>query len=346
MPLPASHAVLRMARSRATAACALLWCAIAVLALTGRSRVGLIEALFLLAPLVHVQLGFRVVRGLIGEYSTLGRIAHSLRPLAAILAAASFWPPPGVLAGGLAVAWPLACALAALDGFLRLARQANRSVESAFLTAAFIYLVVGGVWLVLSRLGVTPTHLPRQIVLLASVHFHFTGFALPVFAAATHRASQISGLAHKRLGRFEFLYLAAGIICGPLFLAAGNLLMLPISKLTGALLLTLTSFGLAGMLIPTLPAVKSRLARALLAVAAMSLVGGMTLVGVYTVGEFTGRSWLLIPEMARFHGTVNAVGFVLCGLFGWTLALERITVGATQHGVQPTTAGATMSRRG
>jgi hypothetical protein len=321
--LRASQAGLTLARGFAAAACALLWCAIAVLALTGRSRVGPIEALFLFAPLVHVQLGFRVVRGLIGEYSRLGRVAHSLLPLAAILAAASFWPPHGPLAGDLALTWPLVCGLAGLDGFWRLARQTSRTVEGAFMAAAFFYLVVGGVWLVLSRLGVTPMHLPGQIVLLASVHFHFTGFALPVFAAATRRASRLSSPpAYARLGRVVFLFLAAGIICGPLFLAAGNLLMLPILKLAGALLLTLMSFGLVGMLIPVLPAVRSRPARALLGVATISLVGGMTLVGVYTVGEFTGRYWLLIPEMTRFHGTVNALGFVLCGLLGWTFVLE------------------------
>jgi hypothetical protein len=56
------------------------------------------------------------------------------------------------------------------------------------------------------------------------------------------------------------------------------------------------------MLIPVLPAVTSRPARALLVIAATSLAAGMTLVGVYTVGEFTGRYWLHIPEMARSTG--------------------------------------------
>jgi hypothetical protein len=327
-PRGASHAGLTLAHGYAAVACALLWCAIAVLGLTGSPRVGLIEVLFLFAPLVHVQLGFRVVRDLIGEYAPLGRLAQCLLPLAAILAAASFWPPPGPIAGGVALGWPLVCGLAGLDGFWRLARQTSRSVEGAFMVAAFFYLVVGGGWLVLSRLGVTPMHLPGQIVLLASVHFHFTGFALSVFAAATHRASGSSSRpAHAGLGRFVFLFLATGIICGPLFLATGNLLMLPIVKLAGALLLTLTSFGLVAMLLPVLPAVRSSPARALLGVAAMSLVGGMILVGVYTVGEFTGRYWLLIPAMARFHGTVNALGFVLCGLLGWTLALKRTRLG-------------------
>lgn len=251
--LPTSSAVLEVARTYAAAACALLWCAIGVLALMGRSRVGLIEALFLLAPLVHVPLGFRVVRDLIGDHSPLGQAAHSLLPFAAILAGASFWPAPGSLAGGLALAWPLVCGLAALDGFWRLARQAHRSVESAFLAAAFFYLVVGGVWLVLSRSGVTPVNFSRQIVLLAAVHFHFTGFALPVFAAATCRASRNYRPPHAGLGGFVFPLLAGGIIGGPLCLAAGNLLVVPILKLVGALLLTLTSCGLVAILIPVLP---------------------------------------------------------------------------------------------
>ncbi len=322
--LPALNAVLAVARTYGAAACALLWCAIAVLASTGRSRVGLIETLFLLAPLVHVPLGFRVVRHLIGDYSPLGHVARSVLPLAAISVGASFWPAPGALAGGLALAWPLVCGLAALDGFWRLARRAHRSVESALLAAAFFYLCVGGVWLVLSRSGVTPMNLSKQIVLLAAVHFHFTGFALPVFAAATFRTSRISGPAHARLGRFVFVFIGAGIICGPLFLAAGNLLMVPLLKIAGALLLTFASLGLIAVLIPVLPTVRSHAARALLGAAAISLVVGMMLVGVYTVGEFMGRSWLLIPEMARFHGNVNALGFALCGLFGWTLGLERV----------------------
>jgi YndJ-like protein len=58
----------------------------------------------------------------------------------------------------------------------------------------------------------------------------------------------------------------------------------------------------------------------LLRISALSLVAGMMLVGVYAVGEFTGRYWLLVPEMARFHGTANALGFALCGLLAWTFA--------------------------
>jgi hypothetical protein len=77
--------------------------------------------------------------------------------------------------------------------------------------------------------------------------------------------------------------------------------------------------ALAGLIVALRPQITPRAARVLLGISALSLAVGMTLVGAYTVGEFTQRYWLLVPEMARLHGTANAVGFGLCGLLGWTL---------------------------
>ena len=62
----------------------------------------------------------------------------------------------------------------------------------------------------------------------------------------------------------------------------------------------------------------------LLGISALSLTAGMTLVAAYAIGEFTQRDWLLIPQMTRFHGTANALGFALCGLLGWTLASNQL----------------------
>jgi hypothetical protein len=44
----------------------------------------------------------------------------------------------------------------------------------------------------------------------------------------------------------------------------------------------------------------------------------MALSAVYALGEFLRTGWLSIPEMARTHGLLNALGFVLCGLLAWT----------------------------
>jgi hypothetical protein len=35
------------------------------------------------------------------------------------------------------------------------------------------------------------------------------------------------------------------------------------------------------------------------------------------IGEFKGSYWLAIPLMARIHGPLNGVGFVLLGLLAW-----------------------------
>lgn len=157
--------------------------------------------------------------------------------------------------------------------------------------------------------------------ILAAVHFHFTGFVLPIVAGATaHALRTRRPVADSRAGCAVFPFVAAGIISGPPLLAAGNILVTPFLKLAGALVLVVASIALAGLLAALLPAIEPQRARVLLGISALSLVAGMMFVGVYAVGEFTGRYWLLVPEMARFHGTANALGFALCGLLGWTFA--------------------------
>jgi hypothetical protein len=35
---------------------------------------------------------------------------------------------------------------------------------------------------------------------------------------------------------------------------------------------------------------------------------------LYAVSEFSGYYLVIIPQMVRFHGISNALGFALCGL--------------------------------
>jgi len=307
----------------ATVLGALLWCVIAVGSIVRRLWLGPIEVLFLLAPLVHVPLGFRVVRRLFGEYSPFGRIAIIVLPLGAISAATSFWLPVGRIAAVLAAGWFLVCGLAAFDGLWRLFRGGYRSAEGLCISASFAYLAVGGVWLVLSRSGTLPMHFAEPIVLLTAVHFHFMGFALPIMAGATGRAlGKREPIGYSAVERSTFRFVATGIIGGPAIVAAGFVLSSALLKLVGALLLAMASIGLAGFVLFVLPWIRPRLAKVLLSISAASLVVGMILAATYAVGEFTERYWLLIPQMARLHGTANALGFTLCGLLGWTLAAQ------------------------
>jgi hypothetical protein len=297
----------------------LLWCAIAAAALTRRIWLGPIEVLFLLAPVVHVPLGLRVVRSLQAEFSPCGQFALRLLPIGAIAAAVSFWPHTGVSAGLLAAGWFFVCLLLAVEGLVLFLRRGCRSAEGICISAGLLYLAVGGVWLVLSRSGTTPMHFAEPIILLTAVHFHFTGFALAVITGATGRALP------THAPRFAFLYpyVAAGIVGGPPMLAAGFVLGSPIWKLVAALFLAFVCVLLAILLLSVVRNVKPRTAQILLCISAASLIIGMVLAGAYVIGDFTQRYWLLIPRMARLHGTTNALGFAFCGLLGWAIAESK-----------------------
>jgi hypothetical protein len=296
----------------------LLWCAIALAALTRHIWLGPIEVLFLLAPLVHVPLGLRVVRKLQAEFSPFGRFAIRLLPIGAIAAAVSFWLPTGLSAGFLAAGWFFVCLLLAAEGLVLFFRGAYRSAEGICISVGLLYLAVGGIWLVLSRSGATPMHFAEPIILLTAVHFHFTGFALPVITAATGRA--LKNRASRGVLASLFPYVAAGIVSGPPILAGGFVFGYPLWKLLAALFLATVCIVLAALLFSVVPRIEPRSAQILLCISASSLIIGMVLAGAYVVGDFTQRYWLLIPRMARWHGTANALGFALCGLAGWALA--------------------------
>jgi YndJ-like protein len=55
-----------------------------------------------------------------------------------------------------------------------------------------------------------------------------------------------------------------------------------------------------------------------------TILAGMTLACVYAFGKFLGKNWIFIPAMARAHGLLNGIGFVLVGLLGWIIELTEI----------------------
>ena len=60
-------------------------------------------------------------------------------------------------------------------------------------------------------------------------------------------------------------------------------------------------------------------ARLLLALSGVAVLGPMSLAAAYALGGFTNVVWITIPEMFRYHGAVNALGFALPGLLAWSL---------------------------
>jgi len=297
-----------------------------VLARVGMARVGAIELMFLFAPLVIVPLGMELGRG-ISTAGRLGELGRRLQPAGAALAVVAMWLAPGKRAGVAALGWMLVCVVMAGSGVFDMMLavwtdagegpfgfrsgqvRATWSVRVA-VAIARIDLAVGGGWLVASRLGLRPMGIQEPIGLLTAVHFHFAGFATATIAAATLQFAQ-------RRGKHRWLKVVAVLVIGLPFVVAAGFVISPVMKMVAALLFSASVAGLAIFVRGCGRRAENGTARILLQVAAGAVFAGMVLSGVYAVADFMRSDVLTIPQMARTHGILNAVGFCLAGLLGW-----------------------------
>jgi hypothetical protein len=300
---------------------AAVWTGLAVLARLGIARLGAIELLFLLAPLVIVPLGMELGR-MLERSGPFDRLARHSQPPGAVLAVVAMCLPPGKYAGLAALGWMLVCALMAAGGTVVLARmisprQGNGEraefaprIAQAAVAVARIDLAVGGAWLVASRLGLRPMGIQEPIALLTAVHFHYAGFATATIAAATLKFS-------GRLAAPRWLCgLTLAVISLPFAVAAGFVIS-PALKMVAALLFSVSVAGLAVFVRSGGRRAEDSTARALLQIASVSVFAGMVLAAAYAVADFAHSDALPIPQMARTHGLLNSMGFCLLGLLGW-----------------------------
>ncbi|HLW86605.1 MAG TPA: YndJ family transporter [Candidatus Sulfotelmatobacter sp.] len=330
----------RWAEGWATAGAA-LWAGIAVLARMGIARIGVIELMFLFAPLVIVPLGMELAR-LGGFESGVARacaaLAQTLQPLGAVLAVVAVCLPPGGRAGFVAAGWMVVCGLMASGGAVELGHLILRSTASmenltggvpvatrAVVVSeklpriagcvAVIDLAVGGAWLVASRLGWRPMGIQEPIGLLTAVHFHFAGFATALIAGATLRFAEASlggrGILLRWLRRVVVF-----VIVMPFVVAAGFVIS-PALKMVAAMAFSASVAALAGFVWMCAGRVEDGTARGLLRLAAGAVLVGMAFSGTYAVADFVKSDLMPIPRMASTHGVLNAVGFCLLGLLGW-----------------------------
>jgi hypothetical protein len=277
------------------------------------SALGPIEFLFLLGPLIVVPLALRLAAPA-AEVTRALWTARRLQPWAALAVVGSFLVGRrGLSAALLALPWLLVTLLVALHGARRFRRDARRVAELA-IDAGCAMLPIGGGWLVLSRLGVSPLGFEEPIPLLTAVHFHYAAFATLVLVGLAGRCTR-DGAAYRAI--------AAGAMSGPPLLAAGITLS-PLLEVTAASVVVL---ALAGLAVLTLVRIVPRLhgwARVLLVVSSVSILAGMACAAAYAAGEFTGIGTISLGRMARIHGPLNALGFALAGLVGWTLAPRNL----------------------
>jgi hypothetical protein len=326
-----------LARISASAGAA-VWAGMAVLARIGVARIGAIELLFLFAPLVIVPLGMELGR-VTGGSGRLAELARRLQPVGAAMVVVAIWLPPGKRAGTLALGWLAVCGLMAAGGVVRAFRGARElwgestgesrvptravptrltpRVAEIAIAVGLLDLAVGAAWLVASRWGMRPMGIQEPIGLLTAVHFHFAGFATATIAAATLQFAERSGEARR------WLRVVVGLVAGMPFVVAAGFVISPVLKMGAAILFSASVAGLAIAVRACGTEAEDGTARLLLQVAAGAVFAGMVLSGSYAVADYLGSGVLTIPQMARTHGVLNAVGFCLPGLLGWLVENSR-----------------------
>src|SRR5579864_4641673 len=180
----------------------------------------------------------------------------------------------------------------------------------ATLAVAKIDLAVGGVWLVASRFGVRPMGIQEPIGLLTGVHFHFAGFATATIAAATLLSAQ------KRRQKL-WLKRVVALVVGLPYLVAAGFVISPALKMGAGLMFSASVAVLALFLRDCGKRAHDPTARVLLQAASAAVFAGMVLSSTYAVADLLGSDVLTIPQMARTHGILNALGFCMLGLLGW-----------------------------
>ena len=294
-----------------------LWTVLVLASQSHFVRMTTIELLFLLAPLVVVPLGLELCGKLVPaeQLGLVLGVARWLQLPAALCAVAAFWPRQGIAAAILALPWLCFGTVLGVDALRRLIRRDIKKLNAACVTMSFLYLPVGCAWLIASRLGISPMGFQEPIVLLTAVHFHFAGFAAPLLALAAESATK----ARSSVSRGIFRVVAAGVLAGPGLLAAGFVIG-PRLKLTAALVVACSEVALSIYFLAAIRSLRPRSAQAFVGASAISVLFAMVLAAVWAIGEFPLQPFVHLDEMARFHGTANGLGFILCGLEGWTLA--------------------------
>jgi hypothetical protein len=279
---------------------AVVWLVIVVTPWDPQRGLGWIEKLFLLGPLVVVPLGVRM-------RDEGGRMKWAMFG-AALLVVAAFLTPVGWGSGMLTVPWLVGCAWIAL----RVVAAQKRRPLNLCRTVAWSGLVVGAVGLLESRWGMEPLGFREPWVLLVAVHFHFAAFVTPLITGEV--------VQRIRTARWPLVF---GACAGSPMLAPGYVLDGPVLRLAGASLLVATVWAVAVWSLWNCRRITPVAARGLIVVSAISAVAGMVYAGIYALGDFYGEVWIAIPQMARTHGVLQAVGFSVCGLWGWSLAKQQ-----------------------
>ena len=220
--------------------------------------------------------------------------------IAALAVAGSLVAPSGTAAAALAAVW-LIVAAHGLVGRLRIA--ASSKVEPALVAdvAAPAFACVAAGAFMCSRGNVSMFGIGEPIVQLTAVHFTYAGVGAVTLAGVVART-------HRVAGKFA----VAATVSAPPVVALGFLLEHPVPQVGGAALMAAGVFAIATLQLMDLR-LTNGVGRPLLVVSSLAPWTPMVLAVAWAASNYADVPALSIPDMARTHGTMNAV-FVVAGL--------------------------------
>jgi hypothetical protein len=157
-----------------------------------------------------------------------------------------------------------------------------------------------------------PVGFHEPIVLLTAVHFHYAGLMTAVLAGLV-----VSDVRAIRSSLALRVALSCAVL-GPGLLGLAFLVG-PKLKLAAVGLILIGECGVALGTFRVGLADAGEIGGRMLILGSACVILGMTLAGVWAIGEYPLHAFVNLEQMARYHGVLNSVGFGLCSLVGWTL---------------------------
>jgi YndJ-like protein len=275
-------------------------------------RVGLLEGLWLVGPLVIVPLGLSLMRPPEGAVADLLLVRRANLP-AAILVVASVLAEPGASSAWLAAPWVVVGVAATWAAVRWVAASPSWRAKVVVPAAALVALSIASLTLLAWRGQLRPGGQTDLAMALATVHLVFAGFGAAVVADRTRAA------AARRRSRSVAGAAGIGLVVSIPVLAAGF-----VTRSAGIDLIATLVYAVAVtvvavvMLIGATRRDRAASSTALLVVAGGSVLFALALAFGFAYGRWTGSTTLTLARMLELHGTVSALGFVAGGLLGWS----------------------------
>lgn len=211
-------------------------------------------------------------------------------------------------------AWVALAGLAALRATGRAGERGSRAPAQACAALGLVLLPVAGAWHLAERMGWTVLGFSGLWAGLTAAHFHFAGFATPILLGRGMRRARSQERERQAWGEVALLALGVPSVALGITFSPG-----------------LALFGTVCMVIPIwsccLRALRCRegspLVRVLRSSSAVVPVFSMSLALAWSLSVVLRVNWLDLNQMIRYHGLVNALGFISLGFAAERLELAR-----------------------